>query len=73
MRYIFYGERHARREGGRVVTYKSGDPIELTEQEAARFAPGLVKPAKAAELRKAVLRTVDRPHDDPLRAAETEK
>lgn len=61
MRYIFYGDRHARREDGRVVTYKSGDPIELTAEEVARFAPGLVKPTKEAAPRKAVLRTVDRP------------
>lgn len=60
MRYIFYGERHARREGGRVVTYKSGDPIELTEAEAKRFAPGLVKELAP---KRATLRTVDRPHE----------
>lgn len=60
MKYVFLGERHSRREGGAVVRYKSGDPIELTEDEAKRFAPGTVKPAKEPA-RRATLRTVDRP------------
>lgn len=63
MRYVFLGERHSRREGGQVVRYKSGDEIELTDDEARRFAPGVVKPVKQAAPRQAILRTVDRPRE----------
>lgn len=53
MKYTIRAGRYARFEGGKIVTYRAGDEVELTPVEAVKISSLLVAPAVGEPPREA--------------------